>query len=382
MKKISSNSEKISSLRGQVNEIDSAIINLLSERRKLSLKLLHEKTKKNKPIRARDRENEILERVLKLAGEKGLDKNVAAKIFRDIIEDSVVYQEQKIKKDSPALFISKGNKIALQGIEGSYSALAAKKFFGRKIKLVSKKRFDEVVRAVESGEADFGVLPIDNTTSGGINEVHDLLLSTDLSVVGEEYCRVNHCLAAIGDVPIDKIKKIFAHYQAEAQCSRFISSLKNCTIEYFPDTAMSFRKVKEEKNKSFGAIASEAAAKLYGLTILKKDIANQANNFTRFLVIARKEIKVSKKEPVKTSIIMTTLNKPGALADVLAIFKRNKINLTRLESRPVPGNPWEELFFIDFDGNAKDEKIAKILKQIEKKSSFFKTLGSYIKKEA
>jgi chorismate mutase/prephenate dehydratase len=381
MKKDSSHLAKISSLRASVNEIDSTVVNLLSERRKLSLKLLREKSKKNKPIRAKDRENEILERVMQLAGENGLDKNFAARIFRDIIEDSVVYQQQKIKKDNPVPLVGKGNRIALQGIAGSYSALAAKKFFGGKIKLVSKKRFDEVINAVESGEADYGVLPIDNTTSGGINEVHDLLLSTDLKVIGEEYCRVNHCLAAIEEVPLEKIKKIFAHYQAEAQCSIFISSLPNCSIEYFPDTAMSFKKVKEEKNRAYGAIASEAAAKLYGLKILKKDIANQANNFTRFLVLSRKAVRIPKKEPVKTSIIMTTLNKPGALADALGVFKRNKINLTRLESRPVPGNPWEELFFIDLDGNVNDANTGKVLKQIESKSSFFKILGSYKKKE-
>lgn len=377
MKKELEYSKKIASLRSSINRIDSELLNLLSERRKLSLKIIKEKKRESKPVREREREKEVLKRILILAKKKNLNKELVLKIFNEIIEDSVSFQESFIKKEEISLKPGAYCKVALQGIEGSYSSIVAKKFFGTGIEFVSRQRFDDAFRAVEKGEADFAVLPIDNTTSGGINEVHDLLLNTSLSVIGEEYCRVNHCLAAIKKVPVKNIKKIFAHYQAEAQCSRFIAKLKGCSIEYFPDTAMSFKKIKDEKNAKYGAIAGEDAARIYGLKILRKNIANQTGNYTRFLIIAPNPVSVESRIPAKTSIIMTTPNRAGALADALSLFAKNKINLTRVESRPVQGNAWEELFFIDFEGNINNPLVKKVLKQVERKSSFMKILGCY-----
>ena len=246
---------------------------------------------------------------------------------------------------------------------------------------VSKKRFDEVVDAVEKGEADLAVLPIENTTSGGINEVYDLLLHTTLSIVGEEKFQVKHCLVASEEISFRKIKKVYAHYQAAAQCSKFLETIPNVSIEYFDDTAMSVQKIKEEGNSSYAAIASEEAAKLFRLKILKTDIANQSENFTRFLIASRKPNEVDTRIPCKTSIVMATSHTPGSLAEALNVFRKYNVNLTKLESRPIIGNPWEEMFYLDFEGNVTSELVQKVLDELGRHTRFMKVLGSYPSQE-
>lgn len=174
------------------------------------------------------------------------------------------------------------------------------------IEFISKLTFEEVVRAVETGEADYAMLPVENTTSGGINEVYDALLHTTLYIIGEEKFHVKHCLVSTEETPINRIKKIYAHVQAVAQCSKFLATLPYTKIDYYPDTAMSVQKVKEENNPENAAIASEEAAKIFGLPIIRTNIANQSENYTRFLIAARKPIEVDLRIPCKTSLVMAT----------------------------------------------------------------------------
>ena len=379
MKKKIEKLKSLIQLRSSINKVDGEIVNLLNERRKLSLEIIKAKNKTQKPVREKERETEVLNRIVTVARKKKLDTHFVSRIFQEIIEDSVKLQQKHAIAIVKEEVTGKEVKIALQGIEGSYSYLAAKKYFGAASELVlfSKNRFDEVAQAVENGEADFAVLPIENTTSGGINEVHDLLLHTSLSIIGEAVQKVDHCLASIKTVPIQKIKKIYAHYQASAQCSEFLSGMPDCSIEYFPDTAMSFKKIKEEGNPYIAAIAGEEAAEIYGLKVLKSNIANQSGNFTRFLILSRNAIKVDKIVPCKTSLIMSIPNTTGSLVEALAVFKKYNINLTRLESRPIIGNPWDEMFYIDFEGNFSIPKFQMVLNKVELHTKFLKILGSY-----
>ncbi|MCK5346509.1 MAG: 3-deoxy-D-arabinoheptulosonate-7-phosphate synthase, partial [Candidatus Heimdallarchaeota archaeon] len=274
--------------------------------------------------------------------------------------------------------------ISIQGIEGSYSYLASQKFFAhseRELEIISHKRFEDVVKSVENGEADYAILPIENTTSGGINEVYDLLLHTTLSIVGEETFKVKHCLVSTADTSIRKLKKIYAHYQAATQCSKFIESIPNASIEYFADTALSVQKIKEEDNPEYGAIASEEAANLFKVNILRQGIANQTENFTRFLIAARKPVEVDTRIPSKTSLVMATSHTAGSLADALSIFRKYNVNLTKLESRPILGNPWEEMFYLDFAGSINDETVQSVLDDLGIFTRFFKVLGSYPSQE-
>jgi chorismate mutase/prephenate dehydratase len=372
-------------LRKKINEIDSQLIELLAKRRNLSKDVIIAKDLNDLPIRDEKREKELLRRLITEGKKKGLEAEYVANIFYEIIENSVrlqqkYVQQQANKKEKEIKRI----KVAIQGIEGSYSYLTAKKFFSDyedEIEFIGEERFEDVARAVEKGEADYAMLPIENTTSGGINEVYDILLHTTLSIIGEEKFKVEHCLCGIEDVPLNKIKKIYAHYQAAAQCSGFLSSLNSPTLEYFADTAMSARKISDEQNKYHAAIASEEAAKVFGVKVLKKGIANQPENYTRFLVCARKPVTIDKRIPSKTSLVMATAHTAGALVEGLMIFRKYNINLTKLESRPIIGNPWEEMFYLDFEGNLSDKNVQKAIQELTPFTRFLKILGSYPSKD-
>ncbi len=371
-------------VRKQINKLDETLIELLSKRRELSKEVIIAKESLSSPIRDQIREADLLKRLVKLAKKKNLDSNYVTKIFYEIIEDSVRLQQNFVQSKLNKSEKGKTIKIAFQGIEGSYSYLAAQKFFahsGYDLSFVFKKLFSEVVECVEKGEADYAILPIENTTSGGINEVYDVLLHTTLSIIGEERFQVKHCLIGIEDIPLNKIKKVYAHHQAVSQCSKFLESIPKAAIEYFADTAMSVQKVSEEKNPFFVAIASEEAANLYGLKILKTEIANQQDNYTRFLIASRKPHKVDPRIQSKTSIVMATSHTPGSLVDALSVFRKYEVNLTKLESRPILGNPWEEMFYLDFEGNIEDENIKKMMDELGHYTRFIKVLGSYPSQE-
>lgn len=378
-------STDIKQIREKINNIDKELINLLSNRRKLSKEVILTKENFGAPIRDQKREEELLSRLIKLGKKEGLDSNFLSRVFYEIIEDSVRIQQSHVISS-----LNKGSEkkktitLAIQGIEGSYSYLASQKFFthsGYKLSFVFKRLFEEVIDVVENGNVDYAVLPIENITSGGINEVYDLLLKTTLSIIGEEKFAVKHCLVAIKDIPLTKIKKVYAHHQAAAQCSKFLETIPGISIEYFADTAMSVQKIKEEGNPSFAAIASEEAAKLFGLKILKKNIANQPENYTRFLIASRQPISIDDRIPCKTSIVMATSHTPGSLVDALHVFRKYNVNMTKLESRPIIGNPWEEMFYLDFEGNVKNETIQKVLDELGQYTRFMKVLGSYPSQE-
>ncbi len=380
MKKKENKAKMLINIRSEINEVDSQLIELLSRRRKLSLEISEVKYLAQKPIREKKREKEVLKKIITLSKKKKLDPLFASRIFQEIIYDSVKLQQKYANSGVIQHTKRTDIKIAIQGIKGSYSNMAAKKYFkvpDSELIINSKNRFEEVVEAVENGEAEFAVIPIENTTSGGINEVYDLLLHTALSIIGEEIYRVNHCLAATKKVPLKKIKKVYAHYQAAAQCSKFLAAIPECPIEFHSDTAMSFRQLAEEGNPYYAAIASEEAAKIYGLKVLKSNIANQNKNFTRFLIAGRNPVQPDKKTVCKTSLVMSTPHKAGALVDALSVFKKKNINLTKLESRPVTGKPWEQMFYLDFIGNLGDPEIKKVLNVLSQHTSYLKILGCY-----
>lgn len=372
-------------LRKEINSVDEKLVKLLAQRRKLSKEVILTKETTQSPIRDQRREEELLRRLINYGKKEGLDSTYISKIFYEVIEDSVRLQQkfvQSSRNDRGSKI--KNIKVAIQGIQGSYSYLAAKKYFsqsGLKLEFLFKKRFDEVITSVENGESELAILPIENTTSGGINEVYDLLLHTSLSIIGEEKFHVNHCLVGIKNAPNEKIRKIYAHHQAASQCSKFLETLPSISIEYFIDTAMSVQKVKEENNPSYTAIASEEAAKLFGLKILKKNIANQKENYTRFLIASRKTQPVDNRIPCKTSLIMATSQMPGSLVEALNVFRKYNVNLTKLESRPIIGNAWEELFYLDFEGNIQDEIIQRLIDELGQYIRFMKILGSYPSQE-
>jgi chorismate mutase/prephenate dehydratase len=376
-------SKDISDIRENINKVDSDILKLLSERRKLSETVVNSKIESDQPIRDTERETELLSRIINTGKDYGLDSHYVSKVFFDIIDDSVRLQQNHFRS---ALFDDSTDviRVAIQGIEGSYSSMAANKFFAqfnKEIIFISKERFDEVAEEVEAGRADFAMLPIENTTSGGINEVYDLLLHTTLTIIGEEKFQVKHCLVGSENTTLGKLQVIFAHYQAAAQCNKFLATVPDAKIQYFADTALSVKKIKEEGKTEYGAIASEEAAKLFNLKILQRDIANQPDNFTRFLVCSRKVHEIDTRIPTKTSLVMATAHTAGSLLNALTVFSKYNVNMEKLESRPIVGNPWEEMFYLDFEGNIKDEKIKMLLDDLGIHTRFLKVLGCYPAKD-
>jgi chorismate mutase/prephenate dehydratase len=271
-------------------------------------------------------------------------------------------------------------RVVYQGTEGAYSTLAAAKYFRARnieFQLNGHPTFQSLMKAVRDGEADYGMLPLENSTAGSINEAYDLLAEMDLKMVGEEICRVNHCLLALENIPITQIRRIFSHPQALLQCSRYLQTLNDCEIEGYIDTAMAARKIRDDGDHSQAAIAGEHAAKLYGLTVIKRDIANQPENFTRFAVVAKRPETFDIQIPCKTSLLFSTKHEKGALVACLKVLSDAGFNLTKLESRPIPHVPWEYVFYADFEGNLEEPEVQAALKEMTTRTTFLKVLGCY-----
>ncbi|MGB5847450.1 MAG: bifunctional 3-deoxy-7-phosphoheptulonate synthase/chorismate mutase [Ignavibacteriaceae bacterium] len=366
--------------RKKINKIDSEIIKLLADRRDLSREIISLKNEKQSSIRDKTREKELLTQLVELGRKEGLDSYLVTKVFQEIIDDSIQLQNRIVLDKDNFESSSTSKVVAIQGIEGSYSHLASQKFFSDskdEISFKYKDSFEDVVKAVGNDEADYAMLPVENTTSGSINDVYDAIIGSQLSIVGEEIFHVKHCLVGIEEIALNKIEKIYTHIQAARQCNKFLSGIKNASVEYFIDTAQSVQKIKEEKNPHYTAVASEEAADLYDVVILRENIANQQGNFTRFLVCAKEPISVDTRIPAKTSIIMATSQKPGSLVEALSIFRDLGINMTKLQSRPIIGNPWEEMFYLDFIGNEEDKNVKLLLDELGKHVRFIRVLGCY-----
>ncbi|MEM2910200.1 MAG: prephenate dehydratase [Nitrososphaerota archaeon] len=266
-----------------------------------------------------------------------------------------------------------GVAVAFQGELGAYSHIAALKFFGP-INALTQKTIADVFEVVEASEAKYGVVPFENSLEGSVNETYDMLLETSLHVAGEVKLRIVHCLIANAGTKISDIKRVYSHPQALAQCRTYIKAMGWETVPYY-DTAGSVKMLKESNVKDAAAIASELAAEIYGLNVLRRGIEDFAVNYTRFLVIGKEQATRTGKD--KTSIIFTTKHIPGALYMALEDFARREINLTMLVSRPTKKTPWEYNFYVDFEGHISDDLVRDCLMALKDKTVFLKVLGSY-----
>ena len=365
--------------RKDINNLDKSLLELLAQRRAISRKVIEDKLGRGLDLRDPKREGEVLETLIKAGRELGLDAHFVTRVFHEIIADSVRSQESFLQTNlNPTT--EKLLCIAYQGVEGAYSYLAGEKFFRGQLDNCSfegYKNFSDVVAAVENGQADYAILPIENTTAGSINAVYDLLLATKLSIGGEEVFPVQHCLLSIEKTPLSTIRRIYSHYQALAQCSDFLSRLKNCVQETYMDTAEAAKKISEDGDPEQAAIASEEAGRIYGLEVLKRNLANQRENYTRFVIIAPRPNQVDSRVPCKTSLVLSTGHHEGALLKALSILEHHKINLTKLESRPMQGSPFTYIFYLDFEGNASDPKIQEALVRLSGATNYLRILGTY-----
>lgn len=240
--------------------------------------------------------------------------------------------------------------MAFLGPKGSYSHLAARQYAARHFEQFIESgcaKFADIFEQVETGQADYAVVPIENTSSGGINDVYDLLQHTSLSIVGELTLPIDHCVLVSTSTDAQQITTVYSHPQPFQQCSQYLSRYPHWNIEYTDSTSSAMEKVAQAKSPTVAALGSEAGGALHGLQVLEHCQANQTQNITRFLVLARKAVEVSDQVPAKTTLLMATGQQAGALVEALLVLRNHNLIMTKLESRPIHGNPWEEMFYLD-----------------------------------
>jgi prephenate dehydratase len=281
----------------------------------------------------------------------------------------------------------KGIKIAFQGERGAFSEEAARRIVGPEVEALARHSFDEMFQAVVSGEADGAMAPIENTLAGSVIRNYDLLLEYDLTIVGEVVLRVVHNLIAPPGVGLGDVKRVYSHPVALAQCERFFAGHPQFEVVPAYDTAGSVKMIMESGKRDEAAIAGRSAAEVYGAQILAAGIESNAQNFTRFFLLVRPDraaalVPRSGGPERKTSIVFRIGNRPGALYRSLAAFAEQNIDLTKIESRPIEGRPWEYSFYLDFIGDRASAPVQQGLAHLAAHAENLRILGSYPKAEA
>jgi len=375
-------SEKLdlNEIRKEITTLDKDLLTLFAKRRALTLNVAKSKVQQVRPIRDQQREQELLIRLIKQGKELGLDAHYVTCVFQTIIEDSVLNQQAYLQSLANPNIKTPTVSVAFLGDKGSYSYLASHRYFSRRAENIVEsgcKSFADILKQVESGQVDYGMLPIENTSSGSINQVYDLLQHTNLAIVGEITQPIEHCLLTAVNTSLDKIKTVYAHGQPFAQCSNFLDKRTDFRIEYCDSTADAMMKVADLQDETIAVIGSEEGGQLYQLQALEKAIANQNENNTRFILVARKNVDVAEQIPAKTAIILSTGQKAGALVECLLVLKDKGINMCKLESRPIQGRPWEEMFYIDVEANLTSFALQEAINEITEHTNFIKVLGCY-----
>jgi len=370
----------LNKIREKITKLDNSLLELFAQRRALTLNVAKSKAHLIRPVRDQQREQELLIRLITQGKKLGLDAHYVTSIFQSIIEDSVLNQQAYLQTLANPDIQVPTVSVAFLGDKGSYSYLASHRYFSRRAETIIESgchSFSEIMQQVEAGHVDYGVLPIENTSSGSINEVYDVLQHTNLSIVGEITQPIEHCLLTAVNTRLDKITTIYAHGQPFTQCSHFLNKQKNIRIEYCESTAEAMAKVYELQDETVAVIGSEEGGHLYKLHALEVSIANQRENHSRFILVARKAVDVAEQIPAKTTIILSTGQKAGALVECLIVLKNKGINMCKLESRPIQGRSWEEMFYIDVEANLKNMALQEAIIEITELTNFIKVLGCY-----
>ncbi len=343
--------------RKAIDRLDARIIKLLNERTQHVLEIGAIKLKAGEEIYAPHRELAVLQRICRLNPGPTTPESLRS-IYREIM--------------SSALSLQKTMRIAYLGPEATFTHQAAIRRFGSSLRYQPQKTITDVFNEVSKNRADYGVVPIENSTEGVVTHTLDMFVDSDLKIVSQIVLRVQHCL--LGEARKSQIKKLFAHPQALAQCRAWVqNNLPRVEIIETSSNARSAELAAKEKESA--AIAGQLAAEKYGLGVLEYDIQDNAANATRFLVLGRQCSPATGHD--RTSLMVSLVDKVGALHRALAAFRRFRINMTKIESRPSKRKAWEYFFFIDCDGHASDHKVAKAIHELEQQCSFVKVLGSY-----
>ena len=344
--------------RRKIDQIDSKIVDLLNKRARETLQIKKLKKKLKKGVFAPHREKEVYEKVRER--NKGpLSPESVSAIYREIM--------------SASLALEKSPKIAYFGPEATFTHIAALAKFGSSVEYIECKSISEVFTEVERRRADYGVVPIENSTEGAVSHTLDMFIDSGLKICSEVYLHIEHNLLS-RQKKISSVKKIYSHQQVFAQCRMWLEkNLPNAKLVSCASTTEAA--LLAASGKGSAAIASRLAAKKYSLNMVAPSIQDSSRNVTRFLIIGKKEAEPSKND--RTSIVFSLKDKVGVLHDALSPFKKNRINLTKIESRPSRLKAWEYYFYVDLVGHYKNAKVKKALAELEKSCTYMKVLGSY-----
>jgi chorismate mutase/prephenate dehydratase len=347
----------LTDLRKKINVIDSQLVPLLNQRAALSKEIGSIKQKKKKNVYSPEREKEILKRLQAL--NKGPISEAALRaIYREIMSSSLELE------DFPA--------VAYFGTEGSFTLMAAKERFGNSVRYTSCNSILEVFRKVETGGCGYGVVPVENSIEGAVTHTFDLLVDSNLKICSQVLLKISHNL--LSKTTLKNVQHVYSNPNALGQCRNWLSAHLPHVSEILVSSTTQAAQRASKDNKS-AAIASSLAAQVYSLKVLKRDIQDIDHNTTRFFVIGTQDVPPTGKD--RTSILFSIKDKVGALHDMLVPFKKNKINLTKIESRPSKKKAWDYYFFVDFEGHRLDPNVQKALSELEEMCKFLKLVGSY-----
>lgn len=369
-------------IRKRIDEVDKEILRLLESRMELSGEVAESKKKTGKPIYDAIREEEKLVALSQLTSDE-FNKTVVRDLFSQVMASSRRLQYMKLNSGYDLGFTSiktldksKNTKVVFYGEQGAYTEEAMISYFDNEIESFSARTFEEVMEKVKTGEADYGVLPIENSFTGTLSDIFDLLSKYDNYIIGEKVLRIDHNLLGLSGAKTSEIEKVYSHSQGLLQCSEFLKENPHIKAIAEGSTAGSARKILEENVKTSAAIASRRAGDHFGLEILKASIHNESDNSTRFIIISNKPIYLQGAN--KISISFGLPHESGSLYHMLSHFIYNNINMTRIESRPFLGRPFEYRFFVDIEGEINDPKVKNALYSIEQEAREMKIIGSYI----
>lgn len=374
----------IKELRKEIDKIDDELVRLFCARMNVSAGVADYKRERNLPIFVPAREREILKEVSEKAGPEmaAYTRTLYSMIFelsrsyqskRNQTQNALHQQIMDAIENTPKLF-PQNPMAACQGVEGAYSQLACEKIFKNPM-IMYFKNFEAVFEAIEQGLCQYGVLPIENSTAGSVNQVYDLMIRHNFSIVRTFRLKVDHNLLAAPGAKLEDIREIYSHEQAISQCSGFLKKLTGVNVVAVANTAMAAEMVSKSGRKDVAAISSRACAQLYGLSCLASSIQDKGNNRTRFICIS-KNLEIYPGAD-KTSIMMILNHKPGALYKVLARLYALGINVTKLESRPIPEREFEFMFYFDLDTSVYSEEFVQLMCELDDLCEEFKYLGSY-----
>jgi len=365
----------LETLRISIERIDAEILDALRRRMDLAEDIARTKLAAASPLRDPRREDLVLRKVREAATRHGLDPHEIERIFRLIMDMSVARQQALIQRQDTTPL-----RVGYPGIEGSYSHLAARQRYAGRSGGVLLSGFEtgrEVFDALRRGELDLALLPIENTSAGSVNETYDLLAEGGVTIIGEQLSQVAHRLLGLPGAKLEDLRTVLSHPQALAQCADFLRTVP--WIRPLPefDTSGAALKVHERNDPTVAAIASESAAQRFGLQVLVRDIQSAAGDYTRFVELAREASPIPPDVPCKTTLTVVLEHRPGTLGQVLTALAQRGVNLAKLESRPIPGEPWRYRFFLDLEGHSASAPLIAALEDLQPLASSMRMLGTY-----